>query len=946
MSVIESHHLGQNETVLPLHASARPIDRVAKSHDASHYLIYPQAVVTATDLEHISAIMAMASRQGVPVTFRAGATSLSGQTSGSGWLVDIRETQTEIEVLNNGAQVRCQPGSLLRKVNAILAPYGRRLGPDPASEIACTIGGVVANNSSGMTSGHLRTAYHTVSSIEFILPSGTHINTAHLGADDTLRDLEPALHAGLARLRDEIRSNPHHVEKIKAQYNMKNTMGYGLNSFLDADKPVDILGRLLIGSEGTLAYIASVVFDTVPNLPHAASALCIFDQIDQATDALAALDEAGAVALELLDAVSLRVSLRDPAVDHFLQGLNVDKHCALLVEAQAETTDQLDHYVGQMTRVLDGLPAWLPTQLTTDGATRAMMWKTRKVLYSAVAGNRKLGTTPLLEDIVVPGPALTQTVIELQDILDKHGYEDPVIFGHAKDANLHFQINPRLDDPRELEIYEIFTEDLVDLIIKYDGSLKAEHGTGRIMAPYVERQFGSELYDVMVQVKRLCDPTNIMNPGVIIGDDPKAHIKDLKTYPQIDDAIDRCVECGYCEPICPSRHTTTTPRQRISLIRAMFLAEMEGKNDFAADLAEAFDYMAVDTCAADSLCTLSCPMGIDTGKVMKSYRTARRDGKIQSGGKALADKWGIAQARLRDGMKIADLIPNNAMHLGTKAIRAVAGEKVRDWVPEVPKSMPGPGRARSNLALHPAITADASQAKAVWVPSCVSAIFGAPEKKGGATDALLYICQKAGVKLTIPAKIDRLCCSTLWASKGLKDGAAEMHEIVTDIVSPSTNGGSLPIICEASSCSHGIEGIFEELPQFTVEDATTFVAREVLPLLNIPDEHKLAKVVVHPTCASIHMGIQEDVLAVARAAAREVIVPVHAGCCGSAGDRFMLHPELSEGATSEELEELRHIHGVDMYLSSNRTCEMGLTERSGQTWRHVLEALAITLSKD
>ena len=933
------------EQVLPLYSSDRAVDRVAKGHDASHYLIYPEAVVRAADLDHIADVMARASRYRIPITFRAGATSLSGQTSGSGWLVDIRETQTSIEVLNNGAQVRCQPGALLRKVNAILAPYGRRLGPDPASEIACTIGGVVANNSSGMTSGHTRTAYYTVASVDFILPSGTRINTADADADAQLQAKEPALHQGLLRLRDQIRGNPHLVARIKQQYNMKNTMGYGLNSFLDADQPADILAKLLVGSEGTLAYIASVVIDTVPNLPHAASALCVFDRIDQATDALAALDEAGAVALELLDAVSLRVSLRDKAVDDFLQGLQVDRHCALLVEAQAETPDQLDHYVGKMTKVLDGLPAWLPTALTTDAPTRAMMWKTRKVLYSAVAGNRKLGTTPLLEDIVVPGPALTQTVIELQGILDKHGYEDPVIFGHAKDANLHFQINPRLDDKRELEIYEIFTEDLVDLIIKYDGSLKAEHGTGRIMAPYVERQFGPELYQVMVEVKELCDPSNIMNPGVIISDDPKAHVKDLKTYPQIDPAIDRCVECGYCEPVCPSRHTTTTPRQRISLIRAMYLANQRGDHSLAEALAKDFEYMAIDTCAADSLCTLSCPMQIDTGKVMKGYRAARRDGGFQDVGKGLADRWGLAQARLRDGMKIANVIPNAAMHTGTKAVRTVIGERGRDWIPEVPKSMPGPGRSRSDLSLHPAITQSVDRASAVWVPSCVSAIFGAPDNKGGATDALLSICAKAGVEMIIPPAIDKLCCSTLWSSKGLKDGAEEMHQIVRRVVGPTTNAGQLPIICEASSCTHGIEGIFAEMDDFQVLDATTFVAREVLPRLSIPDDRKLGRIVVHPTCASIHMGIGDDVLAVARAAARDVIVPVHAGCCGSAGDRFMLHPELSEGATSEELAELERIGGVDLFVSSNRTCEMGLTERSGKPWRHVLEALAITLAK-
>src|SRR5699024_9364569 len=489
----------------------------------------------------------------------------------------------QVEVLDQGARVRCAPGAVLRRVNAMLARYGRRLGPDPASEIACTVGGVVANNSSGMTSSVTATAYRMLESITFVLPSGTLIDTAQPGADATLARQEPQLHRMLGRLREKLRGDSHLRGRIEHQFSMKNTMGYALNAFLDFDEPVQILAHLLVGSEGTLAYIASVVLRTVPVPTHNATTLLTLPDISAATDALPGLLEAGANAVELMDPAALRVAQQLPAAPEALRQMSIANHTGLLVEFQATGEEELGSQTTAARPVIDQLPLAMPAELTRDAAARASLWVVRKGLYAAVAGARPPGTTNLLEDIAVPPEVLTDTVRELGGLFEKHGYADAVTFGHARDANLHFMITPHLDDPREVATYEAFTEDMVDLVLGAGGTLKAEHGTGRIMSAHVRRQFGSELYAVMRTVKDLCDPHGILAPGIVLDEDPQAHVRHLKVTPQVNSAVDKCVDCGFCEPACPSQHTTTTPRQRIALLREAAGAESAWRVAIEAD---------------------------------------------------------------------------------------------------------------------------------------------------------------------------------------------------------------------------------------------------------------------------------------------------------------------------------------------------------------------------
>src|SRR5699024_7265849 len=494
----------------PSRVSDRLLDRHAAAHDASHFLLIPQAVVTAGDSGEVGALMRSSAAQGVPLTFRAGGTRLSGQSVTDSVLVDVRKNFRDVEVLDDeGNRVRVGPGATLRAVNARLARYKRRLGPDPASEAACTIGGVIANNSSGMNCGTIDNAYQTLESMTIVLPSGTVINTGLSDADSLLRYHEPKLHEGLAQLAARVRSNPASASKVRQQFSMKNTMGYGLNSLLDFDSPVEILAHLLIGSEGTLGFVAEAIFRTVPLSAHTTTGFLVFPDLHAANDALPGLVDTNASTVELLDATSLKVGQQLTDVPGVVAGLTVENQVALLVEYGAMTQEELEEKWRRGESLLQELSLAEPAGFTTDASVRASLWNLRKGLYASVAGARPQGTTALLEDIVVPVPSLGRTCAGLVDLFEQYAFHDSVIFGHAKDVNVHFMLNEDFDDAGALGRCSAFNEDMVDLVLGEHGSLKAEHGTGRVMAPYVRRQYGDERYEVMRRIKELCDPEGV-----------------------------------------------------------------------------------------------------------------------------------------------------------------------------------------------------------------------------------------------------------------------------------------------------------------------------------------------------------------------------------------------------------------------------------------------------
>ena len=895
-------------------------DRTAMAGDASHYALMPSVVVRPESAQQIGQLFKISQEANTAMTFRSGGTSLSGQGISSGLLIDTRRKFKEIEVLDAGMRVRVQPGATIKQVNIALAKYGRKLGPDPASEVACTVGGVVANNSSGMACGTQFNTYATLQSLTIVLPSGTVLDTSKVDADDHLRLSEPELYSGLANLRSRILENSASVEKIAKLYAIKNTMGYSLNSFTDYSRPIDILAHLIVGSEGTLAFIAEVTFNTVPLLQKMATGLLIFDSLGDATRSLPALKNSQAAVIELLDTSSLRVAQHEHMADSVLANISFDKHAALLVEYQASTQEELNNQITLANRVFSELPA-SNAELSTSSTIRNELWRARKGLYAAVAGNRPSGTSAILEDIAVPMDALHETTMALSELFDRHNYEGSVIFGHAKDGNLHFLLNEKFDQPELLQRYQDFTEDLVSLVLSHEGSLKAEHGTGRIMAPYVHRQCGDELYAVMVEVKRLCDPTNLLNPGVLINDNELVHIQNIKSTPTVDAEVDRCVECGYCEPVCPSRDLTLTPRQRIAIRRATVQATNDGDSSLAKELNSRFDYDALQTCAADSMCAVACPVHIDTGELVKRLRSENQSPTAQMVGAAAARNWGTITKVISGMLSLAKTTPEFVIVGVNNLGRALIS---KDLLPMWSSDLPKGGSARTGIAQK--------DADVLYFPSCVNTLFDSAQDAQGVEQSFLALCERAGIKVRVPENIATLCCGTPWKSKGMTRGYSVMTDKTRAALAQAPAEMKIPVVCDSSSCTEGLLG--QKIDG--VEDVIAFIAERVLPRLQV--RRKVASLALHPTCSGFQMGLNAAMLEIASAISEDVVIPENWACCGFAGDRGMLHPELTASATKNEAKEI-NARAFEKYASSNRPCEIGMSAATGQEYVHLLQVL-------
>jgi D-lactate dehydrogenase len=899
---------------------ARVSDIVRYASDASPYRLFPRAVVMAHDAGDVAKVLAYGRERGVPVVFRAGGTSLNGQGQSDGILVDVRRHFRGVAVQDGAALARVKPGTVLGHANRVLAPHGRKLGPDPASTDIATVGGVVANNSGGMRCGVVHDSYSTVRSLTFVLPSGTTIDSAAPGAAERFATEEPELAAGLAAIRDEIRADAELSERIRRKFAIKNTTGYRLCAFLDADEPLEIFRRLLVGSEGTLAFVAEAVFETVPLPARTTTAWIHFPGIDEAIAPVRDLVEAGATAVELMVAPALiTASYNMVGAPEEWKELPPES-AVLLVEFGAATDDELDACVARAGEIFAPHTTIRPIEFTREAEEIELAWRVREGLHGLIGRLRLPGTALIVEDVCVPPERIAEGARDLQALLGEHGFL-PGVAGHASAGNLHFMLTPDFAKPEDLDRYEAFMAKLVELIVgKYDGSLKAEHGTGINMAPYVEREWGEKATELMWRVKRLADPEGVLAPGVQLNRDPGVHLRNLKTQPPIEESATTCVECGFCEPVCPSRHLTTTPRQRIVLRREM-ARQVQGSPVQRA-LLEEYEYDSLETCAADGSCQLACPVGIDTGKLVKELRSESHSERAEALALAAAKRWSAVERASRAALRVG----------GSLARRTKRG-----------KGLPGP-------APTPLPEAGPEGAVAVYVPSCTNRIFASPSADGrrGLVDALVEVSARAGRPVWIPDEVAGSCCGLPWSSKGFGDAHRHKANEMVERLWAWSDEGVLPVVIDASSCTQAVaglataagavgggsgagDGVLSEensarLAELQILDSVAWAHDRLLPRLEI--QRKVGSATVHPTCATRHMGLAPRLRSLAAALADDVYVAPSATCCGFAGDRGISHPELTAAATRDQAAELAG-REFDAHLCSNRTCEIGLSRATG-----------------
>ncbi|MDS4029294.1 MAG: FAD-binding and (Fe-S)-binding domain-containing protein [Candidatus Contendobacter sp.] len=907
-----------------------PLRTLAYGTDASLYRLIPKLVARVDSEDEMRRILALAHQHGTPVTFRAAGTSLSGQAVTDSVLLQLGDGWRGWKIGPDAATITLQPGLIGGHANRYLAPYRRKIGPDPASINTCQIGGIAANNASGMCCGTAQNSYQTLKSMRVMLADGAVLDTGDPASREAFRASHGALLDRLAELGQRTRADAVLAERIRAKFKIKNTCGYSLNALVDYEDPFEILQHLMIGSEGTLGFIAEITYHTVEEHTHKATALMIFPDIQTACEAVAALKSQPVAAVELMDRASIRSVENKAGMPAYFKELP-ETAAALLVETRAMDSVSLTAQVEAITAGIAAISTLLPFQFTDRPEEFTQLWAIRQGLFPSVGSARATGTTVIIEDVAVPVPRLAAMTLDLQRLFDKHGYTGSIIFGHALEGNLHFVITPDFANSAETERYKHFMDDVCQMIVhQYDGSLKAEHGTGRNIAPFVELEWGQQAYRLMREIKALFDPRNLLNPGVILNDDPEAHLKHIKPMAAVDPLVDKCIECGFCEPNCPSRALTLSPRQRIVGLREMARLRAAGEDGSRLKtINEAYQYQGIDTCAADSLCSLTCPVGINTGTMMLKQREQQRGKVAHWVGDLMANQFTSVTAVTRLGLGAANLSHKifGAWLQGSVigAARKLSGDRIPLWNRYMPTAGALP---------MPEAKAATSQPRVVYFPSCASRTMG-PAKGDPEADALpvktAALLRKAGFEVILPEDRTSLCCGQPFASKGLPEQADAKRAEVEQALRKASRDGQDPIVIDTSPCSLRLKRN-QEQSGLKLYDITEFLHDFVLERLTL---RKLPETVaLHPTCSTTHMGLQAKLKAIAERCVEKVVIPDRISCCGWAGDKGFTHPELNASALRDLPAALPD--ECRSGYSTSRTCEIGLSLHSGRYYRSIV----------
>ena len=914
------------------------IERLSWGTDAGFYRYLPEEVIHPENEAAVQELILRATEEKRYITFRAAGTSLSGQACGDSLLAVIGKQWEQYEVLEKGKYIRLQPGIIGQRVNDILRPYGRYFTPDPASVRSAMVGGIVMNNASGMCCGTHANSYRMLRSVRIILADGTILDTGDAESRESFKRTHGAFIRRIEELRDMTLANKSLVERIRRKYSIKNVTGLTILPFVEYTDPFDIIAHLIVGSEGTLAFLSDVTMLTGELQPFSASALLLFPTTEEACKAVVALKEGGVPsAVEYFDRRAMRVVEKDFPE---LQGLP-DDAAAELVRVDARTEEELKDKLAAVSAQLMTVCGQLPdtqSAFTTNPALIAKYWAMRSGIFPAVGATRPVGTTCLIEDIAFPLEHLVSATADLQRLFVEHNYPDAVIYGHAFEGNYHFILNQRFDTDASVAQYDRMMHAVVDLVLdKYHGSLKAEHGTGRNMAPFVRREWGEDAYQLMCDVKQLFDPHYIFNRGVIFNEDPVSYISHLKPLPEVHPLVDRCIECGFCEVNCVScgfvadGHTKAlSSRQRIVVQREIARLEKEGKAEEAAELGKAFRRIGKDLCAGDGLCATSCPVGINTGDFIHVIREREMSVLGKGVGEFSAHHFAGVATMLESVLFLADM---GRTVLGDKLMQSLANGLHYCGAPLWTPCIPLPTRLRNTKR-----AVDSDKMKVVYFPSCLNQRLGADKRlmpdKPLITD-MTELLHKAGMQPVFPDKMSSLCCGTIWESKGMPELADKKTEELLNALWQASEQGRYMIVCDQSPCVHRLKEYIITHPSWRkihLYEPAEFIAGHLIDKLTITPLHET--VAVHYTCSTRKMQLTDTLLQLASMCADKVIVPDEVGCCAFAGDKGFTDPELNKWALRKLRRQLVE-NNVTLGVSNSRTCEIGLALHGGVSYINI-----------
>ena len=996
--------------------------RLAWGTDAGFYRLIPQIVIRSGNEGEISGLLRLADRYGLPVTFRAAGTSLSGQAISDSILIVAGKHWEKYSISPDHEQITLQPGIIGQRVNEILAPYGRKFAPDPASVKSAMVGGIVMNNASGMNCGTHANSDKVLISARIVLADGTVLDTGDGISRASFEATHPDFLNRIRELRDEIRADEALSARIRYKYSIKNVTGLNLLPFVRFDDPFDIIAHLMVGSEGTLAFLSQVTMRTEYDYPHKASAMLYFKSIKDACRAVVAMkelkneelgmknEESGCAVTpqgnssfliphssfivkgaELLDYKSLS-SVDDPIYIRYKQEVSDPSGLtAVLTETKARTREELAQNLSAIEACLTSFSTYTPVHFTDRPEEYSKYWAIRSGIFPSVGGTRQPGTTCLIEDVAFHIEDLPEATADLQQLIARHGYDDACIYGHALEGNYHFILNQSFSTDAEVKRYEELMNDVKSLVVdKYDGSLKAEHGTGRNMAPFVKYEWGEAAFEAMKAVKQLFDPKGLLNPGVIFNDDPQCHIKDLKQLPlfQIDNSqltidnsmqngsatsnsaaqhsaaqhsaancqlsivncqlnkvhcqLNKCIECGFCEVNCLSCGFTLSSRQRIVVQREISRLRQSGEDEERLALLEKqYRYPGNQTCAGDGLCSMSCPMNINTGDLTHIIRqeSLPKGSLGYKAGDFAANHFAGVKSALRPVLSLANfghsLLGTKAMSSITKSLHNILGIPL--WTPAMPLPIDNSQLTIDNSMQHDSATSNSAANcqlsivncqlnKVVYFPSCINQTMGLPKRSPVVqplVNKMISLLRKGGYEVIFPKDMDKLCCGTIWESKGMLDIADRKAAELEAALWEASEQGKYPVLCDQSPCLHRMR---ETIKRMKLYEPAEFIYTFLRDRLVFTQTDR--PVALHITCSMRRMGLADTIISLAKLCSTHVIIPEEVGCCGFAGDRGFTYPQLNSYAL-RKLRPQIEASGVAIGYSNSRTCEIGLTTNSG-----------------
>jgi D-lactate dehydrogenase len=955
--------------------------------DASFYRQIPKMVIRSDGEEEISKIVMTCQKHKIPYTFRAAGTSLSGQSCTDSVLIVAGKHWEKYELGPNQDTIKLQPGIVGARVNEILKPFGRVFPPDPASIGSAMVGGIVINNASGMNCGVHANSDRMLVSARIILTDGTILDTGDKESREQFSRSHPEFLRKIEALRDKVRANETLASRIRKKYSIKNVTGLNLRPLIAYDDPFDIIAHSMVGSEGTLAFLSEVTMKTLHDYKYKASAMVYFLSMKESCEAVVAMKKLKAgdedlqmsaenlmvKSAEMLDYKSLS-SVDDPVFLQYKKDVDAGKiegvqpgdyHnlTAILTETKGITHEQLLEKIEKIKECLGQFKLYIPAEFTEDPKVYGKYWAIRSGIFPSVGGTRPVGTSCLIEDVAFPIESLPEATVKLQKMIADHGYDDACIYGHAFEGNYHFILNQSFADEHEVARYAEMMRDVARLVVEeYDGSLKAEHGTGRNMAPFVKYEWRDDAYEAMKELKAIFDPDGLLNQGVIFNEDPDCFIKCLKPLPVLDFDFDsvpdgghylmdptlstaketveqvkranKCIECGFCEVNCMSCGLTLSSRMRIAVQREIRYLTMTGSNpERLATLKQQYKYYGDQTCATDGLCSTSCPMKINTGELTHLIR--QMDMNNSKMGYKLGEFAANHMAGIKSGLRVVlDVAHLGHVTLGPTVMTSIARGMNKMGMPLWTTAMPKKHRQpkKSDLTQFiieksiPQKEKEHSPLRVVYFPSCINQTMG-QSKHGGKihdlVDEVIQLMAKAGYEVVFPEGMERMCCGQIWESKGMLDIADRKSAELEEALWKASEEGRYPVLCAQSPCLHRMKKVMHQMHLY---EPAEFIMKFLVPRL---DFHPIDRhIALHITCSTRQMGVADDLIALAKMCSNNVFLPEGVGCCGFAGDRGFTFPELNKYGLRKLRPQIEANH-IEVGYSNSRTCEIGLETNTG-----------------